>query len=360
MRVQYSLLLAITACVTTSEAPPDEPPPSIQPGALGGASSPTGTQAAVGACDYSELHDSTNDYRAASGYSLESTGLTFSGTALSICGQLDSGHFDASDYAIDIDTYGLTLSADADVIVHLTGSLQTVSTVGVWAYNSTTSTTAGGGYFIYNQGVFSGHLPAGAYELSVEAYDNQGIAAPLAYTISIASDSPSTRCPSSTGAANYTEANDGSSSVGNDMIAIDYSSWPYESLTASTTDAPEQMTSQLVSGASYLIQGDSALIAPVDSYNDRDTYSIQTDSTTNQLAVRVDWAGTTADLDYYLFAEGGTFPIASSATAQNGGGEFATFAVSPNSRYWLWVGAYNTSTTDTPYNVTLCAATFTP
>ena len=348
------LVLAASASGCTDSVVPDDPPG----GGAGGAVSPTPdsapTQETVdpppptNGCDYTEASDATNDYFLASGYALEATGLTFSGTALTVCGQVDSGHYSTHYYSVDIDNFGITLASDSDVIVTLSGAGQNVSWLAVHAYNPTTGYGVGSGNFINDHGVFSAHLAAGRYELSVEAYDNQDIAAPIPYKMRIAADAPGTRCPQNTSTPDYVEANDGASNRGNDVIDTDYRGYRSYVITTSTADAPEPTSLVLVSGASYRISGTSAAVS-------------QTDATTNQLAIRLNWTDASADLDYLLFPEGGDYPYGGAAHTSFGGDEFATIAVAPGTRYWLWVGALQTSTVlPATYDLSLHAETFTP
>lgn len=351
------LALLVTGCLGDDIVPPSPtgPTPSgpgvapVQPG---------GSPPPAAACSYTEHEDGTNDYRARSGYVIEETGVVYSGQAQTICGNINNGHFDTNDWSIDIDNYGITLAQDADVLVTLTGKAELISSVGVWAYDPRTGQVPGGGYFIYDHGVFSAHLTAGHYEFSVEAYDDADIAAPVPYTLQIAADQPTVRCGALARPADYMEAGDGTANNGNDVFDVDFDANPTRMFTAANTDRPEDMELPLMSGSSLRIDGEAAMEAPVGSYLDHDTYLVTTGPTTNQLAIRLDWAGNTADLDYYLSTAGSTYPIASATTQQLGGGEFATFAVVPNTRYWLWIGSYLSSTTSANYDATLCAETF--
>lgn len=321
---------------------------SVDAGAAGSGSSGV-------ACDYTEQYDATNDYDG-SDYALEVTGLVFAGAPQTICGVVNNGHFDDYYYSIDIDNYGIALGSNADVLVTLAnagGDLGEVEQLGVWVYDPVAGASVGGGYYLGTHGAASMHLPAGNYELSVEAYADGDIAAPVPYVVTIAPDAPATRCPAATGAPDYTEANDGSDSTLNDMIAIDYTQWPYESLDDSPAEAPEPTGLVIQPAIAYHLSGVSAAAAQTGSYFDRDTYLVASGSA-NQLAVRLDWPGSLVDLDYYLTFAGSSYPLAQSAHAQLGGEEFATFAVEPNTSYWLWVGAYQSSTPPTGYDVTVC------
>ena len=128
------------------------------------------------------------------------------------------------------------------------------------------------------------------------------------------------------------------------------------SITASTEDSAEALSDSLASGTSTRIDGYAGPVAAaVGSYLDHDTYSILTGATTTQLSIRLDWSAAGADLDYYVMSSGDTFAFASSATASTTGPEFATFAVLPNWRYWVWIGSYSGNAA---YEATLCADTY--
>jgi hypothetical protein len=313
-------------------------------------------------CNYNEAHDTTNDYLAASGYMLEQTGITYKkNSTRTVCGTINNGHFDGTQFSVDIDNYGITVAADVDVIVSLTapgaGALANGFTVGVFSVDHATQKGVGGGNFVGDHAVFSTHLPAGSYEFSVEAYANGDIAASIPYKMRISADNPTTRCPKLTTAANYTEANDGAGNTGNDVIAIDYTANPKITLTAAA-DAAEPTGLTLAAGTNYRISGTSAAVAKTGSYFDRDSYAVTTGATTNQLAVRLNWATTTADLDYYLFD--GTSIVGAAAKMMLGEDEFATFAVEPSKAYTFWVGGFQSSTgLPATYDASLCAEAFT-
>ncbi len=324
------------------DAPPDSPPP---------------------ACDYTEQHDLTNDYNLTTGFMAEQTGIAFSGTSKTICGTVNNGHFSTSNFSVDIDDYAFTVAADADVLVTLTGqNLQNIATVGIFSVESGTMNATGGGYFYSDHAVFSAHLKAGSYEISVEAYANADIPASVPYKLKIASDNPLTRCPKITAAANYTEANDGTTNDANDTVAVDYSmAKPYSATSPATT--PESTGLTLTAGTNYRISGTSAMRAQVGSYFDKDTYLVTTGPTTNQLAIRVNWPSTTTDLDLLVFKQGSYFAAATAAKMMLGEDEFVTFATDPNAAYWIWVGAYSDSTVPSggaTYDLSLCAEMFTP
>jgi hypothetical protein len=220
---------------------------------------------------------------------------------------------------------------------------------------------AGQGFFIHDHGVFSSHLVAGTYDISVEAYANADAAAAIPYKVKVAIDAPDTRCPKITAAANYTEAHDGVTNRDNDMIVVDYSAMPYYNPTTLPTDVPEPTGIAVAAGTNYRISGSSAAVTLSGSYFDADTYLFTTGPTTDQLSIRLNWPSTTADLDDYLFPAGSTNPLQTTDNVALTEPEFRTVAVTPSTSYWLWVGAFSSSTNlPASYDFSICGETFTP
>jgi len=315
------------------------------------------------ACDYTEQHDSTNDYNAASGFMTEQTMIGFGTQTKTICGTMNVGHFDSSNFSIDIDDYTLTIGQDSDVLVTLTGGFDVLpanSNVGIFAVNTSTMSGAGQGYFLGNHGVFSSHLVAGTYEISVEAYADADATAPIPYKLKIATDNPATRCPKVTAAADYTETNDTVANIGNDVISVNYANSDPYALTTVTTDAPEATGLTLAPSMKYRISGGYGTHAQDDDYLDKDTYAFSTGPNTNQVSIRLNWPSTNADLDDYVFPAGTTNVLQNTDNVSSMEPEFKTFAVKPNSSYWLWIGAYKSTTDTMTYDASLCAEQFTP
>jgi hypothetical protein len=325
-------------------------------------------------CDYTEAHDTTNDYNVLNP-GFEQAGIVLPTGKMTICGMVNNGHFgsDTISDSIDIDTYAVTVAQDADVWVSLTGSgsagsaaLAAIPNLGIFAYDATTMVTVGGeggGLFFYDHSVYSAHLPAGSYLFSMEAYGTGDIAASVPYKMTITTDTPATRCPQLATAPDYTESHDGPSDNGNDVVAVDYTATPQYSLITGTTNAPEPTNLTLASGTNYLIDGTSAAVAKNASYFDRDTYLITTGPTTDQLAIRLNWPSATVDLNWLMFVENDVrAPFAEGWIKQLGQPQFETFAVAPSSRYWLWIGASSTDSTNLPatYGASICAEAFTP
>jgi hypothetical protein len=97
-----------------------------------------------------------------------------------------------------------------------------------------------------------------------------------------------------------------------------------------------------------------------DSYQDRDTYLVTMGANANELSVRLNWPGTTADLDVLVFPANGVLEQATGWYNANMEDEFTTLAVTPGQAYWVWVAA-DDQTTGQPvnYDLTLCGDAFT-
>jgi hypothetical protein len=308
-------------------------------------------------CGYTEAADATN----VNAMGAEISMITVGGT---ICGTINNGHFNMQTGAVDIDAYKFTLAAPADMLVHVSGS--TIGTVAqrvivqVVAITSTGSTLVNVGSVEGDHGTASVSLPAGEYGVAVVAINPQDIAAPAPYTIKLATDTPATRCAKVTAAANFTEGGDGAANNGNDMMTLDESANPARSFTANAADNPENTQLTLAAGTSYRVAGTSADVNPVDDYKDRDTFAFTTGATTTQLSVRLNWTSTTVDFDYTVHPQMNLLSVTGGFKTANTEDEFQTFAVKPNTTYWLWVAAYDGSTGAPTYDATFCAETFTP
>lgn len=356
IRLASSLLLIAAACgddgskittidaAPTVDAPPDSPP--LPPG-----------------CNYAELADTMNDdfSQGATG-APEMTGLTFGATPITLCGSVNSGHFASN--TVDFDSYAVNVPADANVYVTLVGTGLEVPTVAtLFIYGGTNyADFFGASKFEVNHGVVATGLPAGMYEFSVGVRNAADVAAPIPYKIKISTDAPDTRCAKVTAAANFTEAGDGAGNTNNDVVGIDFGApqgTPAEALTAATTDTAEATALTIAPATNYRITGNSANNTVVGSYKDRDAFEFTTGATTNEIAIRLNWPGTTADLDYFIFPKA-VPSIGGSSAAANMEPEYAVTAVKPNTSYWVWVGGYKTNAAASAYDVSICGSTFTP
>jgi hypothetical protein len=306
-------------------------------------------------CDWGELADATNDWNTGTP---EQTNLVFDGSKpLVICGKIDNGHFDMNEQRIDVDAYFFTVANEGDIELIVTPGADTSAIESVAGYvsdqNSLYATAV-----VFDHGIASTHLQPGNYELDMEAYSATNAAAAIDYKLKVVADMPLTRCPKVTAAASYTEANDGAGNVGNDVFSIVYTP-SYMVTETPANDLPENTNITVAGDTKYRITGTHALVDGTDEYMDRDAYKITTGATTNQLAIRLNWPGTTADLDYILFNESQTSDVGGGTSIGNEEDEFATFAVKPNTTYWLWVGMYDGSTAPVTYDVSVCGENFT-
>lgn len=329
------------APVTTDDAAPSDAPIDAPPGD----------------CDYSEQSDATNDDTADPPGTPELTGIT-AGARTVVCGNFEHTHFDG-DLTADVDGYVITVPTETDVLVRLHGTgVEAIEYAGVDVYSGPSFTSLVGSATFYGEhGVVALHLPAGTYELLAFALNSEALTSTVAYQLEVVTDTPATRCPQVT-AGGYAEANDGASNNGNDVVSIPSGSPP--ALTASATDMPEATGLTLQPGNTRFT-GSAADVATTDQYEDKDTFAFSTSATTNELAVRLTWPGTGANLDFLLFEAGDPSPVFRAIGTGTTGPELRTYSVKPNTNYWLLVGA-KTGSTGFPiaYTASLCGATFTP
>lgn len=313
-------------------------------------------------CTYAELADGTNDVTTIG--TAEPTGITISSAAGPpvLCGQLDPGHHDAANRLVDVDAYAFTVPAPGgDVAISIAGSGLAALEVELLLVNAMDQTEARAGFAGDHAIAAIRSLAPGPYRAVVLARAPAPIAAPVRYQIAVGFDLPDARCPRSAIAPSYTEAADGAANDGNDVIEIRFGTTPRRRLTPLATDAPEPTAILVAAGRSYRITGESGSANAADEYIDRDTYQLHTSTATDQLTLRVDWTTATADLDFFVFPAGETTELASGMHVATTGGELATFAVLPDTDYWLWVGAYDGSTGQpVAYDATICGERFAP
>jgi hypothetical protein len=349
-----ALTLTAAACGDDGSTPLVDGPVTPIPDA-----SPDGPVLPAG-CDFAELNDGGNDILA--GGSAEATNLTLAQSS-TMCGTINNGHF--ADGAVDLDTYSITLAADSSVLLSVAGTgLEAIDGVDVLIVSDDGQGNLGiegSGIFLGDHAIANADLAAGTYQLVVLASAAADIAGPVDYKLKIAVDMPTTRCPKATAAANFTEANDGAQSTGNDMVDVKFLADPPRALTANAADAPEPTAITTANGMTYRFTGTSANVNAADEYMDRDTFLFKTGPMTNQISVRLNWPGTTDDFDFLIFPADTTDDFASGTRVSNMEDEFATFAVLPNTDYWLWIGSYDGSTgLPVTYDATICDAPFTP
>jgi len=324
---------------------------------------PPDIDAAPVACSFTEAADATNDDLFGGG-TPELSGQTFTANSITFCGQINNGHFNTTETAVDVDSFRFTVpTATIGILYIKADGAENLDSVSVEISGITTPTgvsevaVMNGDY-----GVVAATMPAGDYLVTISAYNAADATAAISYRATLNVDS-ATRCAKATAVANFTEAGDTALASGNDVIQVDYSASTQNSLTVLSTDAAEA-TGITVGTGSYRITGTNTDPAadPVswgDDYQDRDTYLITMGATQDTLAVRTNWPGTTMDFDFFVFPKDSTDNIAVGWDNANMEDEFTTFAVTPGAQYWVWVAADDASTGQpVTYDVTLCGSSY--
>lgn len=339
-----------------ADAPPDTPP--LPPG-----------------CDYAELQDATNDDLSQQTGAAETTNLTFTASTV-LCGKLDAGHFQpgmnpGDDGLVDVDSFSVTVGADATVLGSLVGpGIEGLSQVQFAVFDSQGNAISVG-TFLGDHGVLAAALPADTYTFTVLALNGTAPPAAIDYKLKVITDDPIARCGKVAAAADVTETNDGANNTGNDMVDVRFGQDPTMNrvLTLATGDKPDNDAAPLAiaPGDKKRISGSSANVNAADEYRDRDTFVIQTGATTNQVSVRLNWADITSDHDFMVFNENTVPEVVGGTLIGNTEDEFVTFAALPNTKYWVWTGTYDTledgttaPTLPAAYDISICGEAFVP
>jgi hypothetical protein len=309
-------------------------------------------------CDFTEAADATNDTTT----NAELTGLTLA-TRITMCGSMNNGHFDSSGQLVDADFLTFTIASETDVVMHVFGA-------GIDGPDDTIIQLRQGGTFLGfgvvegDHGTLNAHLPAGEYSAAVASFNATDLAAPIPYKLTIVPDLPDQRCAKLVGSGAYAEMADGASNNGNDVIDYNSTANTPSSLSASSTDAPEQTGFTVgVDTTHYQVTGISELVDPADDYEDRDTFAFTTGPATTQMSIRLNWAATTVDLDYRVYPQTAAAPLSIVGGLDESPSEyeFETFAVKPSTTYWLWIAAEDGATGQpAAYGATLCGSTWSP
>lgn len=316
-------------------------------------------------CNYNEAMDTANDNFFGTG-NPENTNLTFDGSApVGICGKIDNGHYDNPNMAVDVDSYTIHVAGKTGAILRLTApGAENLNTVIIEIYNNTTGQDQTG-QFIRDHAAASIDLEPGDYILEVSGFHGSAPAASIDYKLGIYKDDAATRCPKITATANYTESHDGVTADGNDIYEIKFMMGPRISFTNNALDTVEASGITAAAGGRYRISGssDKPTVTPMDwadAYQDRDTYEITVGADANELSLRLNWSATTADLDFYVFPMNTLSDFAVGFQNSNMEPEFATTAVVPGMKYWVFVGA-DDATTGQPiaYDLSVCTDSFT-
>jgi hypothetical protein len=343
MRAYLALLLAIAACgddagTTTPDAPG------------GGSADAMPDSPMMVGCTYNEANDGANGVSATP----EQTGISYT-SKVTLCGNVNNGHFDTTEQIVDQDIYKLTFTADTDLIVHFTAEAAVLDELAVQI--AQTNTRAGYGTWVDGHGTLVAHVTPGDWYITVGAFRDTDISSvPIAYKITVETDNAG-RCAQVL-SGGYSEAIDGGSSVGNDMIEYDSAADPTKRLT-NAADTAEPSGVVAAPGMQYRLTGIAANVNASDDYTDRDTYELSS-GTANELSIRLTWPGTTRDFDFLVVPQNTVQVIAAGLDNRMMEAEFETFAVKPNTTYWIWVGAYDGAALPIDYDVTICATTYTP
>jgi hypothetical protein len=324
--------------------------PAVPTDAVADGDAPPDTPRPPGGCDWAELDDALNDLSLANGVA-EPTALTLANGTTTICGEIDVGHFDGA--SVDSDAFEVAVASRIELRVELAGDV-TTSGLEVRVLDAGGAIVDTGAY-LGSHVAFQTALIPGQYRLVVIASNPAELATAIPYKLRT---SVPPACAAVTRAAAFVETADGPQSDRNDMVEVRYAPSTL-TLTSATNDDPEDSGLITVAGTDVRITGTSDDVDGPDDFKDRDTYLIET-GTHDELAVRIDWTGN-ADLDFFVFPEDSTTKIGSGTRVGMTAPESGAFPVLPNTRYWLWVGSFD-STTDLPldYDVSLCPTLFEP
>jgi hypothetical protein len=307
-------------------------------------------------CDYTEMAEGTNDMTA------EDSGLDVGSKTGTLCGKIDTGHFSGD--TIDRDIYHVTVGGSGNLLVEFGGDgVEDIPdfTVRIFDTAAAPSLVATGTFAgdLGTHAAFLAQLPPAEYNVVVSASGTADLPAPVSYKVHIVADDPDKRAPAITTAASYSEGHDNADNLGNDVVEVNFASDPSFTMASGSTPEPTGIT--IKSGKSTHITGQSAMVTGTDEYLDRDTYEITTDKVANELTIRLNWMAGTADLDFIVFEEGQLTPSVESNITGTDGQELQTFAVKPNTKYWVWVGAFKGSAgLPAMYDLSIYGSAYTP
>lgn len=303
-------------------------------------------------CGFTEASDATNDATA------EVTALTVGTTDQSLCGTINTNHFDPDTGTVDIDTYRVSADGTAGLVVRLFGATgaESMRDVTVTIFDSQPALIASGTYHpaSSDHAAFLAQLAAGDYTVVITANNATAPAAAVDYKIELSPD-PATRCPVITAAADYTEAADGTDSTGNDVVLFSFGTDVPFSTTAAV-DAPEPTGLTVGALQPLRITGTSANVDGADDYMDRDTYLVRTGTVTNELSLRLGWADDGNDFDWVVFPADHLDDVGDGLQAVPRE-EYNVVPVKPDTAYWIWIGSHDGSATlPAMYDLSLCGA----
>jgi hypothetical protein len=298
-------------------------------------------------CDHTELDD------VADGAAPEVTHLTLGADGRTVCGNVDGGHYDSLTKIVDVDRYRVTFAGQDALAVELEplDGADALSRLSVQIFDTAADPRLVADQAwdpAYDHGAFASELAPGDYAVVVTARAAGDIAGG---TIGYRVHAAPVRCDPDAHAS-YTEADE----AGNDALKVDEEDTPIVAAAAGTAE-PTNLKLSLY--GHYMVAGTATAGATVGNYVDSDTYAVTTDRDVDELTIRLDWTGI-ADLDT-MVVDADTLAIAGlGVVTSTTSGELATFAVKPQTRYFVWVGAFMGSTGSTPYALTMCANQMVP
>jgi hypothetical protein len=311
--------------------------------------------------DYSEGADASNDYFSPDNTngSYEYAGGTFK-EGFTVCGAIDTGHYDAARDVVDVDTFAVPFDAAGDYIATIELEKPDPTRRVEISFSAPTGVTSRSAV-VETRGVASVNAwEKGSGRVSVRVKSDRALPAAVPYKIRLRRDDLSQRCASTTvGDADqsYAESLDGPSSAANDVVRVDFDD-DVQTATALTTDAPEPSAIVIDAGDRSIITGSMANVHYGELYADGDMFEVKTGDAT-QLTLRLDWPGTNADMDALLFNRDEYWLAGGAYETSTMGPDVATFAVRPHTSYWLWIAAENDSSSlPRGYSLSICGETF--
>lgn len=311
--------------------------------------------------DHRESADAMNDPFSANQGAPERTHLvlTGGGRGFTVCGQIDPTH--ATQMVVDYDSF--VFAVDGDEPVNIRIELTAAASAGslgldLFRVEDGLPVPVATGRFRNGFALVAGvDLVPGSYWVSAVGWP-PAPRAPIGYGITVAENRES--CPAADGEPDFVET-EAAGERTNDTVALDYPDPPHQT---DADDAPEATELVMVPAAPVHLRGTSGDgSSDGDSYLDRDAFEIATGPDVGELEIRVSWPEGDVDLDVYLFAAGDPSDDYSVGLGTSIGGdddELFTINVDPDRRYWLWVGAFDSTAqggaNDRPieYDVTLC------
>ena len=246
-----------------------------------------------------------------------------------VCGQVDSGHYDATAGTVDVDRYRVTVGGTGELVIHLDplADASTFTDMRVQIFDTATNPRLyAEGTFDpqYDHGAFITVLPQGDYDVILVAEAGGDLSGgALQYRLRFTPD-PSLLCKAVT-KGGYKEA-----AEPNDAVSADFTMTMPFTHGAGTAEP----TKQTFGTSNTLITGTASAGTMEGEYVDNDVYDVMTGTSTNELTLRLDWDGTN-DLDAAVLQADTLAPAGLAVTTKGGGGEIQTFAVKPKTEYYV-------------------------